>query len=84
MLDILKDLQRRSGEHTREIRFLRDDMREGFASVRAALQAQQHDINLLERRMERVEDDVRLIKRATEFADDADACNLLIYLSGSS
>lgn len=72
VLEILKDLQRRSGEQTREIRFLRDDMREGFASVRAALQAQQHDINLLERRMERVEDDVRLIKRATEFPEDVD------------
>lgn len=46
-------------------------MREGFASVRAALQAQQHDINLLERRMERVEDDVRLIKRATDFPGNA-------------
>lgn len=37
VLEILNDLQRLSGEQTREIRFLRDDMREGFASVRAAL-----------------------------------------------
>lgn len=48
-------------------------MREGFASVRTTIRAQQHDINLLERRMERVEDDLRMIKRATEFPEDVHA-----------
>lgn len=70
-LEILKDVQKRLVDMGRELKYLRDDTREGFASVRAAIQSQQHDIILMERRMERVEEDVRLIKKATEFASDS-------------
>jgi hypothetical protein len=69
-LEILKDLQKRLVDMGREMKYLRDDTREGFASLRSAIQSQQHDIILMERRMERVEEDVRLIKKATEFPSD--------------
>jgi len=41
-LEILNDLQKRLVDMGREIKFLRDDTRERFASVRAAIQSQQH------------------------------------------
>lgn len=65
--DIMRVLQQQFGELNRKVDRLGDDMRAGFASIRSHQEAQQRDINNIERRLDRLEDETRLIKRAIEF-----------------
>ena len=64
---ILRDIQREIGDIKQSHRNMHDDMRAGFASMRGHLEAQHRDINMIENRLDRMEDDVRLLKRTAEF-----------------
>lgn len=65
--DILRNIQKDISEMKRTQTNMHDDMRAGFASNRAHFEAVQRDINLIERRVDRVEEDIREIKKALDF-----------------
>lgn len=65
--DILRNIQKDLSDVKRTQTNMHEDMRAGFASIRAHIEAVQRDINLIERRVDRVEDDIRGIKSSLDF-----------------
>ena len=66
--EVLKDVQTRLAS----LEGMRDEMREGFASVRAHMATQHGDAVFLERRVLELERDMEPVKRRLQLADPAD------------
>lgn len=66
MLEHLKRIQADLGE----LKKLRSEVRDGFASMRQHLGAINSDINLLERRAFAVEEDMERVKRRLDIIDE--------------
>ena len=66
--EVLKDVQTRLAS----LEGMRDEMREGFASVRAHMATQHGDAVFLERRVLELERDMERVKRRLQLADPAD------------
>ena len=66
--EVLKDVQTRLVS----LEGMRDDMREGFASLRAHMATQHGDAVFLERRLMELERDMERVKRRLQLSDPAD------------
>jgi hypothetical protein len=67
--EVLKDVQTRLAS----LEGMRDEMREGFASLRAHMATQHGDAAFLERRVLQLERDMERVKRRLQLADPADS-----------
>ena len=68
MYEVLKKIQ----TDTNDLKKMRSEMRDGFASVRQYLTAIQSDYQLLERRMSDMESDVDRVMRRLEISEDSE------------
>jgi len=65
--EILKDVQARLAR----MEGMRDEMREGFASIRAHMATQHGDAAFLERRIVELERDMARVRQRLDLVDDA-------------